>query len=43
MVVGSAQELLVSQQVAANAASYWRWFGGYCLYAPGRHDLRSHP
>jgi len=34
MVVRSAQQLLV-----ANVASYWRWFGGFCLFAPGRHDL----
>jgi hypothetical protein len=43
MVVRPAQALRSSQQLAVNAASYWRWFGGYGLYAPGRHDLPSHP
>lgn len=43
MVVCPAEELLVAQPFAADVASYWRWFGGYGLYAPGRHDLRSHP
>jgi len=41
MVVRSAQAALVAQQLAANTASYWRWFG-YRSFAPGRPDLRSH-
>ena len=40
MIVGPAQKLLVTQQLAATGASYWRWFGGF--YSSGRHDLRSH-
>jgi hypothetical protein len=42
MVVRSAQQHLVAQLSAANTASYWRWFGGFSLFASGRHDLRSH-
>jgi len=42
MIVGPAQKLLVAQQLAATGASYWRWYGGFGLYAPGRPDLRSH-
>jgi len=38
MVVRSAQQPLVANP----ASSYWRWFGGYCLFAPGRPDLHSH-
>jgi hypothetical protein len=41
--LASLEDLMVVRPVlVANSASYWRWYGGFGLYASGRSDLRSH-